>query len=261
VVNDSMSINLSDFELGEIYTGNFVQDLAGLQEQLALQQQLHIAHKRRTLIVFEGWDHNGQGAAIQRITAALDPRHFKVFPIFAPTAEENDQHFLARFWGKLPSSGNLHIWDHSHYSRVLSDRVNGAVHAADWNRGYDEINEFESQQIDIGTNLIKIFVHVTAEIQNQIVRARLSNPAKHWKVSAESFRQLEMRNDYEAAAEAMFKQTDTRWAPWTIVDGNNKEAAQIEILRTVLDKMKSHVPQDFPELAPEIMAFRDKYFG
>lgn len=256
-----MSIDLYNYEAGEKYDGDYAEDLADLQKQLAEQQSLHILHKCRTLIVFEGWDAAGKGGAIKRLTANMDPRYFEVFPISAPTAEEKDKHFLWRFWNKLPRSEEIHILDRSHYGRVLVERVEEFCTEAEWRRGYDEINEFESQQVEIGTKLIKIFLHVTQSAQDEILKERLAEPAKRWKVTADDFRNRAQRDAYLAAYAEMFAQTNTRWAPWTVIDGNNQKAARIAVLRHILNELKSHVPQQFPEVTDEIAELAKAAFG
>lgn len=122
-----MSIDLSQYEAGKKYEGDYDRTLKDLQERLSSLQALHILHKARTLIIIEGWDAAGKGGAIKRMTASLDPRFYKVFPISAPTEEEKDKHFLWRFWNKLPGKREISIWDRSHYGRVLVERVEGFV--------------------------------------------------------------------------------------------------------------------------------------
>ncbi len=256
-----MSIDLYNYEAGEKYDGDYAEDLADLQKQLAEQQSLHILHKCRTLIVFEGWDAAGKGGAIKRLTANMDPRYFEVFPVSAPTVEEKDKHFLWRFWNKLPRSEEIHILDRSHYGRVLVERVEEFCTEVEWRRGYDEINEFESQQVEIGTKLIKIFLHVTQSAQDEILKERLEEPAKRWKVTADDFRNRAKRDAYLAAYAEMFAQTNTRWAPWTVIDGNNQKAARIAVLRHILNELKSHVPQEFPEVTDEIAELAKAAFG
>ena len=248
-----MSIDLSKYESGKKFGGKYADELNDLQKQLAEQQALHILHGCRTLIVLEGWDAAGKGGAIKRLGARWDPRYFQVYSISAPTQEEKAKHFLWRFWNKLPGPREIHIWDRSHYGRVLVERVEGFCSEAEWRRGYDEINEFESQQVEIGTKLIKIFLHVTQDTQDKVLKERLETPHKRWKVTEEDFRNRDKRTDYQAAIDDMFEQTDTRWAPWKIFDGNNQKAARIAILKYVLAEMKSHVPQEFPEVDPEVL--------
>jgi AMP-polyphosphate phosphotransferase len=247
-----MKIKLSDYESGEKFGGNYDKKLAKLQDRLAELQALHILHNCRTLIVFEGWDASGKGGAIKRLTANMDPRYFEVYPISAPTKEEKDKHFLWRFWNKLPGPQEIHILDRSHYGRVLVERVEGFCSETEWRRGYDEINEFEAQQGDIGTKIIKIFLHVTQESQDEVLKERLEDPAKRWKVTAEDFRNREKRDEYLAAINDMFEHTDTRWAPWKVFDGNNQKAARISVLSYIVEQLEGFVPQDFPDVDPAI---------
>ncbi len=256
-----MTITLTDFESGAKYDGDFGHRLEKLQKKLFEQQALHLLHGCRTLIIFEGWDGSGKGGAIKRLTAEWDPRYFQVYPIGAPNQDEKDRHFLWRFWAKLPAVREIAIFDRSHYGRVLVERVEGFCTEVEWRRGFDEINEFESQQVDIGTNVIKIFMHVTQESQDEVLKKRMKNPAKRWKLTAEDFRNRARRADYLDAMHEMFLQTDTRWAPWTVIDGNNQKSSRIAVLEHVLASMKRHVPQEFPEIDTEVDALAKKAFG
>ncbi|MFN3619817.1 polyphosphate kinase 2 family protein [Sphingorhabdus sp.] len=256
-----MNIDLSQFESGKKYDGTYDSDLKDLQDRMSRLQALHILHGARTLIVFEGWDAAGKGGAIKRLTSSLDPRYYQVFPISAPTTEEKDKHFLWRFWNKLPGKQEISIWDRSHYGRVLVERVEGFCNEAEWHRGYDEINEFESRQGEIGTRIIKIFLHVTADTQDKVLTERLDDPAKRWKVTAEDFRNREKRGDYLEALKDMFKRTNTHWAPWTVIDGNNQKSARIAVLKHVIHELEKSVPQAFPDADPQILALAQKTIG
>jgi AMP-polyphosphate phosphotransferase len=256
-----MAIDLSDYESGKKHDGDYDEDLKKLQDRLAELQSLHILHGARTLIVVEGWDAAGKGGAIKRLTANWDPRYYQVFPISAPTAEEKEKHFLWRFWNKLPRKCEVSILDRSHYGRVLVERVEGFCSETEWRRAYDEINEFESRQGEIGTKIIKLFLHVTQETQDEVLTERLDDPAKRWKVTAEDFRNREKRDDYLSAMKDMFKRTDTHWAPWTVIDGNNQKSARIAVLEHVVKELEASVPQDFPEADAEILTLASKTLG
>jgi AMP-polyphosphate phosphotransferase len=257
----AMGIHLSDFESGEKYPGDYDRDLADLQDRLSELQSLHIIHKCRTLIVFEGWDAAGKGGAIKRLTANWDPRYFEVYPVSAPTAEEKDKHFLWRFWKRLPGKSDIHIWDRSHYGRVLVERVEGFCKPSDWKRGYDEINEFEQRQAEIGTKIIKLFLHVTQETQDKVLRERLADPAKRWKVTAEDFRNRGKRDAYLEAIKDMLVKTDKPHARWAVFDGNNQKAARIAVLTHIADQLKAAVPEDFPAADPELAKLAQEAFG
>ena len=256
-----MAIDLNTYETGAKYDGDYDKDLAKLQDKLAELQSLHILHQCRTLIVFEGWDAAGKGGAIKRLTANLDPRYFEVYPISAPTQEEKDKHFLWRFWSKLPGKSDISIFDRSHYGRVLVERVEGFCSETEWKRGYDEINEFESQQVDIGTKIIKCFLHITQDSQDKVLTERLDDAAKRWKVTADDFRNRAKRADYLDALQDMFKQTDTRWAPWKVFDGNNQKSARIAVLQHIVSELENHVPKDFSEVDPAIVKLAKEAFG
>lgn len=256
-----MAISLSDYESGAPFDGDYKDALKAVQDRLSRILVAHIVHKRRSMIVCEGWDAAGKGGAIQRLTAGWDPRAFQVWPIGAPTAEEKARHFLWRFWQRLPGAGTIAIFDRSWYGRVLVERVEGLASPMEWRRAYDEINEFEAQQSFDGTAIVKLFFHVTQETQDARLKARLDHPWKRWKVTAEDFRNRARRADYLAAAEDMFAHTDTRWGPWTVVDGNDKKAARIAALTAVADALEAAVPMDPPSAAPEAVALAMDAFG
>ena len=256
-----MAIDLSDFEAGKKYGGDYSDDLEALQDRLARAMVGFIVHKKSALILFEGWDASGKGGAIQRMTAELDPRAFQVWPIKAPTEEEKARHFLWRFWTKLPAAGEIALFDRSWYGRVLVERVEGFASEAEWRRAFDEINEFEAEQHFAGSTIVKLFFHVTAEEQDKRLNARLADPWKRWKVGAEDFRNRARREDYLTAYAEMFERTDTRWAPWTVIDGNNKKSARIAALTAVAEAMEDAVPAKPPELPAEIEALARHAFG
>ena len=256
-----MSIDLSDYEKGEKYDGDYDAALAKVQERLARIQVAHIVHCRRSVILFEGWDAAGKGGIIQRLTAEWDPRHTRVWPISAPTPEEKARHFLWRFWKKLPGAGEIAVFDRSWYGRVLVERVEGFATEKQWKRGYDEINEFESQQKDDGTTILKLFVHTTQETQDERLAGRLVHPWKRWKTGAEDFRNRARRTEYLAAIEAMFQHTDTRWSPWKAIDGNNKKAARIAALTWIADRLEKVVPMTPPPADAELVKLAKDRLG
>ncbi|MGD9810161.1 MAG: polyphosphate kinase 2 family protein [Sphingobium sp.] len=256
-----MAIDLSDYEKGDKVEGDFDKELRALQERMERVQVSHIVHDKKSVIVFEGWDAAGKGGIIKRLTATLDPRYYDVWPISAPTPEEKQRHFLWRFWTRLPACQDIAIFDRSWYGRVLVERVEGFCSDRDWKRGYDEINEFEAQQIDAGTNIVKLFIHVTQEEQDRQLAQRLDDPWKRWKTGAEDYRNRARRADYLAAMHDMFKYTDTRWAPWIAIDGNDRKAGRIAAISAVVERLEALVPSNMPDADPEIVELARKAFG
>jgi AMP-polyphosphate phosphotransferase len=256
-----MAIDLSDFEKGAKYSGDYDEALAKLQDRLARVQVAHVVHKKRSIILFEGWDAAGKGGTIQRLTAKWDPRFFEVWPIAAPTQEEIERHFLWRFWKRLPAAGEIAVFDRTWYGRVLVERVEGFATPKQWKRGYDEINEFEAQQKDDGTAIVKLFLHITQEEQDERLKARLDHPWKRHKVTVDDFRNRDGRAAYLEAMRDMFDHTDTRWAPWKVIDANNKKAGRIAALTYIVDRLEKAVPMEPPEVDPEVARLALSHFG
>jgi polyphosphate kinase 2 (PPK2 family) len=256
-----MTIDLADYEAGAKTDGSYGDALAALQDRLERLQAAHITHGQRSVIMLEGWDAAGKGGIIQRLTASLDPRYFEVWPIGAPSEEEKARHFLWRFWKRLPGNREISIFDRSWYGRVLVERVEGFAPEADWRKGYDEINEFEAQLTGSRTNLVKLFVHITQDEQDKRFADRLDDPWKRWKTGAEDYRNRSRRADYHAAIDEMFQQTDTRWAPWKVIDGNNKKAARIAALTHIAEALEAVVPMTPPDRDPAVVKLAAKAFG
>ena len=256
-----MAVDLSDYEEGAPYAGDYEHDLARLQKRLAHIQVAHIVHGRRAMIVVEGWDAAGKGGIIQRLTALWDPRYSHVWPIKAPNEEECARHFLWRFWRRLPASGTIAVFDRSWYGRVLIERAEGFIAEAEWRRGYDEINEFEAQQVDSGTTIVKLFVHVIQAEQDRRMRDRLEHPWKRWKTGLEDYHNRSLRAEYATAMHDMFAHTDTRWAPWIVLDGNDKKAARIAALSHIADRLEAAVDMTPPPLDPAVEKAARKALG
>jgi polyphosphate kinase 2 (PPK2 family) len=143
---------------------------------------------------------------------------------------------------------------------VLVERVEGFATEAEWRRSYKEINAFEAQQAADGTAIVKLFFHVTQEVQDERLTARLDHPWKRWKVSAEDFRNRARRSDYFAATKEMLARTNSPEAPWQVIDGNNKKAARIAALTAIADALERAVPFDPPPADPVIEALARSAF-
>jgi polyphosphate kinase 2 (PPK2 family) len=256
-----MAIDLGDYEKGKPFKGDYDKALAKLQKRLSHIQSAHIVHKRRAIIVFEGWDSAGKGGIIKRLTAEWDPRYYEVWPIAAPDEKERSRHFLWRFWLRLPPDDNISVYDRSWYGRVLVERVEGYCKKQEWRHGYDEINAFEEQQVESGTTVVKVFVHVTQETQDKRLRDRLQIPWKRWKTGLDDYRNRNRRGDYLEAMHDMFKHTHTKHAPWIVIDGNDKKAARIAALTAIADRLEANVPMDPPPLDPQVLKAARKALG
>jgi polyphosphate kinase 2 (PPK2 family) len=235
--------------------------LTELQHKLERVQHAHLFTGDRAVIAFEGMDAAGKGGAIRRISWALDPRSLKVWPIGAPDEIEKKQHYLQRFWSRMPADGQLAIFDRSWYGRVLVERVEGFAKPAEWKRAYEEINEFERQLTDSGTRVIKIFLHISKDEQLRRFEERLRNPLKRWKLSYEDFRNRDKWDQYVDAIEDMFDKTSTKNAPWHAIQGDNKPAARLETIKLIVEALGRGVEIGEPPIDPKVAKIARQAFG
>ncbi len=208
-------------------------DLHALQIR-ALDQRVPI------MIVYEGWDAAGKGGNIRRLTERLDPRFYTVYAISKPTAEELAHHYLWRFWTKTPSREQLVIFDRSWYGRVLVERVEGFATTAEWQRAYNEINEFERLLHDDGAVIIKFWLHVSPDEQLHRFNERMADSTKRWKMTDEDWRNREKWPQYEVAVEEMLQHTSDP-IPWHLIEANDKRWARIKVLRTVVETLRQRL--------------------
>jgi polyphosphate kinase 2 (PPK2 family) len=188
--------------------------------------------KRSVVAVFEGWDAAGKGSAIRRVTNAVDPRLFHLVQFAAPSDEERAKHYLWRFWRQLERDGRCTFFDRSWYGRVLVERVEQFASTGEWQRAYSEINQFEEQLVDHGSIVLKFWIHISQEEQLARFRAREAEPHKRHKITQEDWRNREKWPAYEAAVHEMVNRTSTRHAPWSLISGDDKPYARIQILKT-----------------------------
>ncbi len=194
--------------------------------------------KRSSVVVFEGWDAAGKGGCIRRLTATIDARLKRVISVSAPTDEEKAHHYLWRFWRHVPGAGFVTAYDRSWYGRVLVERVEGFASPTEWQRAYQEINDFEEQLAEHGIILTKFFLHISKDEQYQRFKAREITPHKQHKITDEDWRNRERWDDYEAAVNEMVARTSTEYAPWYIIPANDKRHARIKILKTYCKRVK-----------------------
>ena len=218
---------------------DYESGLEELQGRLALLSRRHRVVKHSVVVAFEGMDAGGKGGAIRRITAALDARQYRVVPISAPSAEEVARPYLWRFWFHLPPRGNYTIFDRSWYGRVLVERVRGFAAKPDWQRAYEEINEFERELAEHQVIVAKFWMSVSLDEQLARFKERDRNPLKRFKVDREDWINRESWVGYQRAAREMFARTDTAHAPWTVVPADDKRYARLLVLRRLCERIES----------------------
>lgn len=214
-----------------------------------LQKRLEILHSEiyrlriPVVLGFEGWDAGGKGGSIKRLTSHLDPRGYQVNPTAAPNDIEKKHHYLWRFWNRVPKAGHIAIFDRTWYGRVMVERIEGFCSEADWKRAYQEINEMEAHMANAGAVVLKFWLHIDKDEQERRFKERMEIPEKQWKITDEDWRNREKWDQYELAVNEMLVRTSTTYAPWIVVEGNDKYYARVKVLKTVVEALEEKIRQ------------------
>ncbi|MBR3182154.1 MAG: polyphosphate--AMP phosphotransferase [Eggerthellaceae bacterium] len=204
--------------------------------------ELEMYQKRVPLmLMYEGWDAAGKGGNIKRVCQAIDARAYTVFPSPAPTKPELMHPHLWRYWIRLPKAGHVGIYDRSWYGRVLVERVEGFSSPQQWGRAYDEINAFEYELVQWGAVLLKFWVDITPEEQLRRFEARQADPNKIWKITEEDWRNRDKYPQYKMAVDDMFRLTSTTFAPWIVLESDDKHYARIQALKAINEALEERM--------------------
>jgi len=212
------------------------QALSSLQIEMLELHYLLFKRHIPLIIMYEGWDAAGKGGNITRIARYMNPLGYDVIPIAAPSRIEKEHHYLRRFIEHYPRAGHIAIYDRSWYGRVLVERVEGYASDAEWKRAYQEINEMESDYVfSSGGGIVKFWLEISREEQLRRFQQRQEDPRKTWKITDEDWRNREKWDLYEEAVEEMLARTNTRIAPWTVIESDDKWFARVKALQTVTE--------------------------
>nr|WP_042297941.1 polyphosphate kinase 2 [Paraburkholderia bannensis] len=192
---------------------------------------------QRVVIIFEGRDAAGKGGTIKRFMEHLNPRGARVVALEKPTELERGQWYFQRYVQHLPSAGEIVLFDRSWYNRAGVERVMGFCSPDEYADYMQQAPEFERQLIRSGIHLIKFWFSVSRAEQRRRFKERKVHPLKQWKLSPVDLASLDKWDDYTQAKEAMFAQTDTAEAPWTVIRSDCKKRARLNAMRYVLQKL------------------------
>jgi polyphosphate kinase 2 (PPK2 family) len=255
-------INLKDFEKDEDLDREVYDvKLLELQHRLELIQAAYINQNLKAVVAIEGWDAAGKGGLITRMVGTLDHRYTKVWSISAPTPTEAAHHYLWRFWQRMPAKREIAVFDRTWYGRVLVERVDGFATKAEWQRAYDEINQFEALLAADGTRVIKLFLHTSQAEQDKRLKERIETPWKRWKTGLDDYHNRAMRAEYLDAYHDMFERTSTPHAPWHVIAANDKKWARIRGLEIVAQGLSAGVNLDYPGVSAELKKVAEKALG
>ena len=225
---------------------DLVPALRALRDHLSELQLPQIAHGRRAIILLEGPEGSGKKFTLKQLASAFDPCHFVAHSTGYDRREASEGHWLARFWRQLPPAGHTSAFYRSWYRRVLEDRILARTPAESVPRVFDEINEFEAQQRDYGTLLVKLFFDVSADVQELRLEQRRRSPWKG-RIAQNDFVRAD-EPDYQRALEELRANTDTRWSPWRTIDGDDEEQAALAALEAIAEAWSRAMPSEPPRL-------------
>lgn len=249
-----MSIDLTQYERGEPFVGDRGAALHAICQRIGRAQLSQVIHGGRAMIVLEGLEGGGKTAVLKSIAGGLDPRFVSTVHVVPDRRRSTEGHWLAPSWRAIPQDGRTTMFFHSWYRRVLEDRVLGHVDKKEWLRAFDEINEFEAQQRDHGTAIIKLFFHVTEERRERRFAQQQADPLQRMMMGPEELRGAEARAAYDEALVQMLGQTNTRWAPWTVIDANDAEAGEVAAMSAVCSALEKAFPPE--QLDPNVLPLR-----
>lgn len=216
-----------------------------------LQELFYAAHKYKLLIVLQGMDTSGKDGTVEHVMGGFNPAGVKVVSFKKPTPTELDHDFLWRVHANTPASGEITIFNRSHYEDVLVVRVHELVPEKTWRKRYRHINEFEKMLVDSGTIILKFFLHISADEQKERLQARLDDPDKRWKFALGDIEERKLWKEYQQAYQDAINETATKWAPWYIVPADVKWYRNYivgKILRDTMKGLKLEYPQpDLPK--------------
>jgi len=213
--------------------------IAKLNKELeALQELLYAEGKQKVLIDRKSVDTGGKDGTIRHVFEGVNPQGVKVASFKKPTPEELAHDYLWRVHKQTPGSGEIVIFNRSHYEDVLVVRVHELVPATIWRRRYEHINAFEKLLADEGTTILKFYLHIDLDEQKERLQARLDEPDKRWKFAKGDLAERKLWPQYMAAYEEMLEKTSTAYAPWYVIPANRKWYRNLVILQTIVDTLQ-----------------------
>ena len=210
-----------------------------LQDELQhLQKILYAQSKHRILVVMQAMDTGGKDGCIKHVFSRIDPQGIHVRSFKKPTEEELAHDFLWRIHSKVPSTGQMVIFNRSHYEDIIAVRVKKIYPDEVWKRRQRHVVEFERMLAEEGTTIVKVFLHISKEEQKRRLEARLQNPAKHWKFNPDDLADRARWSEFMTAYEDVISKTSTEHAPWYVVPADRKWYRNLCVARIMLDTLK-----------------------
>ena len=220
-----------------------------------LQERLHAQRHQRVLLVLQGMDTSGKDGTIRGVFHEVDPLGLRIVPFRAPTPIESARDFLWRVHLQVPAAGELAIFNRSHYEDVLVPRVLGQIGAAECERRYRQIRDFEALLAENGTSIIKCMLHISKDEQRSRIQARIDDPTKHWKFDVSDLEARKHWDAYQASYHDALAATSTEYAPWYVIPANSKSHRNLMVAELLLRLMES-LKLEFPPAKAELKGLK-----
>ena len=216
-----------------------------LEEVDALQERLFAERTQSLLVVLQAMDGAGKDSTIRHVFGPLHPQGVRVAAFKSPTAPELAHDFLWRVHQKAPATGELVVFNRSHYEDVLIVKVHGWAPPDVIERRYGHIAAFEELLEDAGTRIVKIMLNVSKAYQLERMQRRLDRPDKHWKFNPDDLTERKLWDDYMVAFETALERTSTEAAPWFVIPAEERWFRDLVVARLLADALRAMDPH-FP---------------
>lgn len=227
----------------------YEEELVRLQAELVEMQQWVVETGARVVIIMEGRDAAGKGSAIKRITQYLNPRTCRVEALPAPNSREQGQWYFQRYIEKLPTAGEIVIFDRSWYNRAGVERVMGFCTTQEYRRFLHQAPIFERLLVEDGIMLRKYWFSVSDDEQVKRFTSRREDPLRQWKLSPMDLQSITRWEDYSRAKDEMFVHTDIPSAPWYTVESEDKKRSRINVINHLLNTIPwEYVEKQVPKI-------------
>ena len=203
-----------------------------------LQEVLYAEHKHKVLIVLQAMDTGGKDGTIKKVFEGVNPQGVRVAHFRTPTPEESDHDFLWRVHREAPGSGEMVIFNRSHYEGVLIERVHGLVPRKTWMRRYKEIEHFEHLLHEDHTVILKFFLHIDKDEQKRRLEERLTDPSKQWKFNLSDAQERRVWPKYMKAYEDALQNTSTDSSPWYVIPANKKWFRDLLVSTVIVERLE-----------------------
>lgn len=210
-------------------------DMHDLQIELNKMQQEIIASNKRMLLIFEGRDAAGKGGTIGRIKEYMNPKKARVVALPKPTELERQQFYFQRYFAQLPNGGEIVFFDRSWYNRAVVEPVFGFCTAEQYDLFMDQVTEVEKLLKDDGIIMIKFFLTISKNEQQERLEERRDEILKQWKIGDLDQQAQEKWDDFSEYIDRMFKKTGINKSPWIEIITDDKKTARLTCIRYLLN--------------------------